>query len=133
MRRLVMISSAAWMALCGLAATFAPQELLARAALPAAGTPLVAMQLLGALYLSFAMVNWMAKESLIGGIYNRPVALGNTLHFSMGAIALVRAAVGGFDPAVIVPLAIVYAVLALAFGTMLVTSPVAPSREPAGS
>ena len=30
------------------------------------------------------------KGSLIGGIYNRPIALGNLLHFVVGSIELVK-------------------------------------------
>ena len=126
MRRIVMISSAAFTAVLGLAATFAPQELLARAAVTATGMPVIAMQLLGTLFLSFAMLNWMAKDSLIGGVYNRPIALANALHFFMGAMATGRAAAGGLDPRVMLPLAAVYVLLALAFGAVLLTSPVGP-------
>ena len=32
----------------------------------------------------------MAKESLIGGIYNRPIAIGNFMHFAVGAMALIK-------------------------------------------
>src|SRR5690349_3179780 len=69
--RIVMIASALVMAVLGFAATFLPQEILARLGLPADGALPLVVQLTGALYLSFAMLNWTAKESVIGGIYNR--------------------------------------------------------------
>lgn len=50
----------------------------------------LATQLLGALYLGFAMLNWMAKDNLMGGIYGKPVAMGNLMHFVVGAFALLK-------------------------------------------
>lgn len=50
----------------------------------------LAMQLLGALYLGFAMLNWMTKGNLMGGIYGKPVAIGNLMHFVVGAFALLK-------------------------------------------
>jgi len=31
--------------------------------------------------LGFSILNWMSKASLIGGIYNKPLLIGNLLHF----------------------------------------------------
>ena len=97
-RKIIMVASALVLALSGLAATFAPHEILSYFGMPADGTLPLLVQLIGALYLSFAMMNWIAKDSLIGGIYNRPVAIANLLHFVMGALALGKAA--GVDPGV---------------------------------
>ena len=117
-----MAASALFMAFLGIAATFAPHELLAW--LGTAATPALALliQLLGALYLGFAMVNWSARQSLIGGIYNRPVALGNLLHFLAGALALLKGAGAGTAP--LLALTVLYAIFALAFAWLMFTSPV---------
>ena len=48
------------------------------------------LQLMGALYFAFALMNWTAKDSAIGGIYARPVSLGNFVHFFAGALLLIR-------------------------------------------
>lgn len=48
------------------------------------------MTLLGAAYLGLAVLNWMAREKLIGGIYSRPVAVGNFTHFLAAAIVLAK-------------------------------------------
>ena len=53
------------------------------------------VQLAGALYVGFAMVNWMAKGNLLGGIYNRAVAMGNFADFGIGAIVLVKGLIAG--------------------------------------
>jgi len=31
------------------------------------------MQIIGSFYFAFAILNWMSKGSIIGGIYNRPI------------------------------------------------------------
>ena len=36
------------------------------------------------------MLNWMAKGTLIGGIYNKPIAIGNFTHFTIGGLALIK-------------------------------------------
>jgi uncharacterized integral membrane protein len=125
-RKIIMVASAFVLALSGLAATFAPHEILSYFGMPAGGTLPLLVQLIGALYLSFAMMNWTAKDSLIGGIYNRPVAIANLLHFVMGALALGKAAAG---LPVIVPVAIVYAVFGLAFAWVFFTSPVQSATD----
>ena len=78
------------LALAGVFALFAPDILLS--ALGASVTPhlSVFMQLLGALYFSFALMNWTAKDSAIGGIYARPVSLGNFSHFLSGTLLLTK-------------------------------------------
>jgi hypothetical protein len=49
----------------------------------------------GALYLGFAMLNWMAQGNIIGGIYSRPVAIGNLAHFTIGALTLLKSVIAG--------------------------------------
>jgi hypothetical protein len=122
--RIIMIASALVLFLLGVAATFLPQELLQWLGLAATGVLPLVIQLLGALYLAFAMLNWTAKDSLIGGIYNRPVALGNFLHFVMGALALGKGVIANPAARVLAPVAIVYAIFAVAFALIFFTSPV---------
>ena len=127
MTKLVMGASAVVMALFGLAGTFLPHELLRAAGIPAGGALPVVVQLTAALYLGFAMLNWMAQDSLIGGIYNRPVAIGNLVHFVVGALALVKYAASA--PPLMLGVTVVYALFAIAFAKVLFTSPVKSSRE----
>jgi hypothetical protein len=126
-----MTASAVFMALAGLAASSAPHELLALFGSPATGVLPLFVQLLGALYLAFAMLNWMAREMIIGGIYSRPVALGNFMHFAIGALALVKGLMathsGGPFWAICAP----YTLFAVWFGAVLFGSPVkAPNATP---
>jgi hypothetical protein len=117
--RILMAASSVTMALAGLAATFAPTELLTALKVSAAAPLPVMIQLLGALYVAFAIANWTAKDSLIGGIYARPLSLGNFLHFGVGALALAKHewATGYQDPLVIA--LVVYALFAVGFGWLI--------------
>ena len=117
--RLLMAASSLFLGIAGLLASFAPQELLAFLDSPATGAATVLVQLMGALYFAFAMVNWTAKDNVIGGIYSRPVSLGNLTHFVMGALALAKYQ---FSRAVTVPmmvLLVIYAVFAVLFGGLV--------------
>jgi len=114
----------------GLAATFAPVELLAASHLPAAQPLPVLIQLLGALYLGFAMANWTAKGSLIGGIYARPLSLANSVHFTVGALALAKAASAGGAPWPLLTATAVYAVFAALFGYLVFGRGAACVAEP---
>ena len=87
--KLLMTSSSLILGLAGILALFAPDALLSM--LGAAGKPLtVLVQLMGALYFSFALMNWTAKDSAIGGVYARPVSVGNFGHFFAGTLLLAK-------------------------------------------
>jgi len=85
-----MTSSALILGLAGVFALFAPDTLLYTQGSAPTGTTSVLVQLMGALYFSFALMNWTAKDSLIGGIYARPVSLANFGHFFAGALLLLK-------------------------------------------
>ena len=121
--RLLMIASAAVLAALGLLLSFAPEETLAFLGHPSTGTVPILLQLAGALYLGFALMNWTAKGSVLGGIYGRAVLLGNFLHFTMGALALLTAVIAPGHGAILWALTGIYAVFALLFGRMLFTHP----------
>jgi len=122
--RLVMAASSLFMAVAGICATFLPQEIAARLGESSSSTLPLGIQVLSALYLGFAGLNWFAKDSLIGGIYNRPVAMGNLLHFTVGALALVKALFVTPPTAALMSIAAIYAVFAVAFALIFFTSPV---------
>jgi hypothetical protein len=119
-----MVSSALFMASLGFIATFAPQEVLDSLGSTVSGYPVLLVQLIGALYLGFAFLNWMAQGQLIGGIYGRPVAVANFAHFFIMAITLWREVfVLNITVAVAVG-ALVYLPFAAWFGWVLFWSPV---------
>jgi hypothetical protein len=121
--RLLMMASAALLALLGLAMSFMPQEVLRLHGTVPDNATVLLLQMAGALYLGFAMLNWMAKGVLIGGIYARPLAAGNFLHFIMVAITLVKAAIA-FGAVPLMLSAAVFSAFAISFGLVLFRSPV---------
>jgi hypothetical protein len=126
--KILMITSAAFLAVLGLATSYMPQEVLGLHGTVPDTPTLLLVQMAGALYLGFAILNWTARGILIGGIYARPVALGNFLHFAMVAVMLIKAAIVHG----VVPLAIsatVFSVFAIWFGVVLFKPPSSVSRD----
>lgn len=75
--QLIMTACAIILGAAGLLLTFAPDVAIASLDIESNKASVWMMQILGALYFAFAMLNWMNKKSPIGGIYNRPVAVAN--------------------------------------------------------
>ena len=73
------------------------------------------VQLLGALLCAFAATNWMSRENMIGGIYNRPLGVGNVTHFTVGALTLIKVLMAGHVNAPLIAAAVIYSLLAIAF------------------
>ena len=122
--KLLMAASAMVMGVVGAAGLFAPHELLSALGITATEPLPALVQLHGALLFGFAMVNWMAKDSLIGGIYNRPVAVGNLMHFATGAITLVKLVMTGTKPMPILIATAIYTIFAIGFAMIVFGSPI---------
>jgi hypothetical protein len=118
----LLAASAVYMGAAGLGLTFMAEELLRHVRQPDAPILMVFVQTVGALYLAFAVLNWLLRGSIVGGIYGRPLALANLLHFLMVAIMLVRWAVAGAPPGIIV-LAGIYAAFAVGFAAVMFRAP----------
>lgn len=117
--KVLMVTSSLALGLAGLAASFAPSELLRALGSPVAEPLPVLIQLLGAVYIAFAMTNWTAKDNMIGGIYSRPLSLGNCVHFVVGSLALAKQQ---FSHDMSVPLTavlVVYAIFAVCFAWLV--------------
>ena len=114
--KLIMTVSAVLMAVSGSALTFFPSDLLKYTGADPGDLLLLILQIQGALYLAFAMLNWTAKANLIGGIYSRPVAIANFAHFLIGALALTKGVFVVQNTLSVGAVAFVYVVFALVFG-----------------
>jgi len=122
--KIVMISSGLFLGVLGITFTFIPDEIVSGLVETPSPMSILPLQLLGALYIGFALLNWMAKESLIGGIYNRPIAIGNFTHFAVGAMALIKIITKiQTHSEVVISLASVYVIFAILFGYVFRTSP----------
>lgn len=122
--KLLMVLSAIFMGATGVLLEFFPHEVLASVQVAADGPMALFAQMAGALYLGSAMTNWMAKAVLIGGIYSRPLAIGNFLHFAVGALALTKFSLNSPPFHAIWLLTLIYALFAVFFGFVFFTNPV---------
>lgn len=113
--KLLMMSSSITLGLAGFFALFMPDLLLTTQEAAVIGKAPVLVQLMGALYFSFALMNWTAKDSIIGGIYARPVSLANFSHFFAGALLLLKYQLSSlFNLSMLVVMA-VYVIFTLCF------------------
>ncbi len=122
--KLLMTISSIFMGLMGIALNFIPKEILEALGQVPNETLSLSFQLTGALYFGFAMTNWMAKESIIGGIYSRPLSIGNFSHFAVAGLALAKTSIrGNITSSYIFTLTILYILFAILFGYVLFTHP----------
>ncbi len=122
--KIILGSSALLLAFSGLALTFFPDELAESLGLPDSDPAMLLIQVIGAMYFGFAMLNWMSRRSLIGGIYNRPIAIANMTHFMMVGIALTKLmSKKSALPQAFWLITFVYIVYALIFGWLLFRTP----------
>lgn len=118
----VMTLSAIAMGISGILLSFLPQEIISFFDSQAPSKlDAIVLQVLGALYFAFAMLNWTAKSNLIGGIYGRPIAIANLTHFLIVSLALIKACSSGLS-LLLIP-AIVYSLFAISFSIIFFTHP----------
>lgn len=120
----LMSSSAIYLALSGISLTFLPDEIISSMGIASNPFLTLSFQILGALYLGFAMLNWMAKGVTIGGIYNKPIAVANFMHFAVGALAFIKIISNiQSHTEIIIALAVFYSIFAILFGYVFRTHP----------
>lgn len=85
-----MAASALLLAALGAGLLFAGDVL--GAALFGMPVPPALVSLLGMALFGFALMNWTAKGSALGGIYGRAVLVGNQVHFLGGTLILLTSA-----------------------------------------
>ncbi len=112
--KLLMTACSLLLGATGIFALFLPDVLLSAQGVEPTEALSVLVQLMGALYFGFAIMNWTAKDSAIGGIYARPVSLANFSHFFAGALLLAKNLFDGFSPLMLI-VTLVYIVFAAWF------------------
>lgn len=120
--KILMSSSAITFGILGVVLSFLPQEI--NSLIGGSATNTLFLQLMGALYIGFAMLNWTAKGNSIGGIYSRPLVIGNFSHFLIGALALSKESSISNNIYLVYGGLIVYSIFALLFGFTLFTNPI---------
>lgn len=122
--KILMTSSALFLATIGILLSFLPNEIVEYLNVEQNIITILFLKIMSALYLGFGILNWMAKGTLIGGIYNRPIAIGNLMHFGVGAFALVKISSNiQIHSEIIISLSAVYVIFALLFAYIFRTNP----------
>jgi hypothetical protein len=123
--KLLMSLSAFFMGFIGILFTFLPDEILMLLGLDWVKYLSLFVQVIGALYLGFAMLNWTAKANLIGGIYSKPVSIANFAHFLIGGLAMIKYLLVHHDMfTILIFPVLIYAIFAICFAKVSFTSPV---------
>jgi len=95
--KLLMTFSSLVLGAAGVLVMFLPDLVLSMQGVEVTNSASILVQMLGAFYFAFAMMNWTAKDSAIGGIYARPVSLANFSHFFTGTLLLVKYSIQNFS------------------------------------
>ncbi|WP_405396203.1 hypothetical protein [Maribacter sp. Asnod2-G09] len=127
--KILMTFSSLFLAIMGLTISFLPNEIINYLDIESNIITILFIKILGALYMAFAILNWMARGTLFGGIYNRPITMGNLMHFGVGAIALIKIAPNSANYSeIIIPLTGIYIIFALFYLYIFKTNPISVKR-----
>ena len=120
----LMTSSAIIIALIGINLILFPKEILSHLELGDSSILELLMQIIGSLYCGFAMLNWMSKGNLIGGIYNRPIVVANLTHFVVAVLVLIKGIYTNPSLSYIIwIITIIYSIFTILFGIVLLKHP----------
>ena len=120
----LMIASALFMGLLGIMFSFLPDQILYALHQIQNPTLILFTQIFGALYFGFGIMNWMGKTVLIGGIYSRPLCIGNFTHFTIASIAMIKAIItGSITYKYFMVITIIYIIFSILFGYILFSNP----------
>ena len=126
----LMTLSAIILALIGISLIFLPNEILDYLQLSVSETLQLLMQIIGSLYFALAILNWMSKGSIIGGIYNRPIAMANLAHFVIAGLALIKGILANPSLSYVIwSIAIIYSIFAIFFGIVAFKHPVSENNH----
>ena len=128
--KILMTSSAIFLAIIGILFSFLPNEVMEYLNVEPNSISIIFLNILSALFLGFGILNWMAKGTLIGGIYNKPIVIGNLMHFGVGAIALIKVVFNNQTrPEIIISLTAVYLVFAILFAYVFFVNPTKTEKQ----
>ncbi|MFB0938686.1 MAG: hypothetical protein QMB29_07100 [Urechidicola sp.] len=129
--KIVMTSSAIFLGVIGILLSFLPSEIITYLGVEPTIITTLFLKILSALYLGSGILNWMAKGSIIGGIYNRPIVIGNLMHFGVGAIALIKI-VSHIEThsEIIISLTVLYVIFTILFTYIFKNNPATVKKQP---
>tara|TARA_Y100000816_G_scaffold91792_1_gene63445 strand:+ start:186 stop:587 length:402 start_codon:yes stop_codon:yes gene_type:complete len=122
--KIFMTSCAILFALIGINLILFPKEILNHLELGVSDTLEILMQTIGSLYYGLAMLIWMSRGNLIGGIYNRPVIVANLTHFGIAVLVLIKGIYTNPSLSYIIwIITIIYSIFTILFGILLIKYP----------
>lgn len=121
--KLLLSISALILGLPGVFLLFAPDIALASLGGISDPTALLLVQIAGGLAVALGMNNWMARGTVMGGIYGRPLLVANLCAFFTAGLSMAKAPEPLVGQPVVVALAIVLLLCGLAFGRLLFVHP----------
>lgn len=114
-----MVLSVVYLAVQGLLLTFLPQEVNYYFKITVEGVAVLISQTLGAALLAFALLNWMTRANILGGIYGKPLMMANFLFFFASGMSYLKAA----DSTIVWTLAGMSMAFGFSFGYVAFTHP----------
>jgi hypothetical protein len=123
--KIIMTGTSFILGLAGILITFTPDTVLSSLNIEENRASVLMVQIIGGLYFGYGMLNWMVKGSLIGGIYNRPIAVANISHFSIAGLAILKGLKSNPElPVILWATGAVYLLLGLLFAIILFRHPI---------
>lgn len=89
MKNITIYTNLVYTTIFGIILTFAPDEFMTYINAPNQNG-IVFIQFLGAFFLSYTIMNWTCKDSILGGIYGRAVMLANAVFYVSSSFALYK-------------------------------------------
>ncbi len=120
-----MITSGILNGILGIVFIFLPQEIGRWLGMSSpTGAGVLALQLLGAALFGFGLINYVGRNAILGGIYGKPILLGNMVFHFIAALELIRYIFEADRYGFLLVAAMLYAFLAAGFIRMNFTSAV---------
>lgn len=127
--KIIMTMSAVTLGAAGIFLIFMPDTILGQLDIDINKSALILVQIMGALYFAFGMLNWITKASLIGGIYNRPIAVANFTHFLIAGLALIKGLISNPNSSHIIWIVgVIYFIFGVFFGVILLRHPISETK-----
>lgn len=128
--KIIMTASAVILGATGVILVFSPDTALLSLGIQSSPASLLLVQVIGGLYFGFFMLNWMIKGGLIGGIYNRPIAIANFAHFFIVGLSVVKTVTSNRDlPGILWAVGAVYVVFGIVFMILLFRHPIRSTTD----
>lgn len=118
-----MTAAAIFLGLAGAACLFLPDEVLKLYNPSTVNTQGFLIQILGGCFLSLALLDWISKHAMLGGIYGRPVVGTNYVQFVIGSLIMAKAAISQSSSVFIWLTLAVYVLFAIAFSLIMFGKP----------